>query len=124
MPPLREKLIICATRPRIEDNNNVNKVLNRFFLVLVALVAISTADPALAEEGGDFGDTAFLGYEGDQNWPAGDNAQVLSDFAVPIYIGLPTKRYQVLGRIIDPRGSGIGVMTRAFSEGLFSEKDR
>jgi hypothetical protein len=30
----------------------------------------------------------------------------------------------VLGRVYDDRTSGIGIMTRAFSEGLFSERDR
>ena len=43
---------------------------------------------------------------------------------MPIYLGLPNKRYKVLGRVYDDRTTGIGVMTRAFAEGLFSEKDR
>jgi hypothetical protein len=51
-------------------------------------------------------------------------SQIISDFAVPIYLGLPNKRFKVLGRVYDERTSGIGVMNRAFAEGLFSEKDR
>ena len=43
---------------------------------------------------------------------------------MPIYLGLPNRPYKVLGRVYDDRTSGIGVMGRAFSEGLFSERDR
>jgi hypothetical protein len=95
-------------------------------LVLGLLLSLSATTAVVAEDSteGKFGDTRFVGYEGDQSWPIGDSTQVLSDFSVPIYIGLPTKPYTVLGRIVDPRTSGLGVMTRAFAEGLFSEKDR
>jgi hypothetical protein len=37
---------------------------------------------------------------------------------------LPNKPYKVLGRVYDDRTTGIGVMTRALAEGLFSERDR
>ncbi len=94
------------------------------FIGLLSAMAINSAVIADDDTEGKFGDTRFVGYEGAQSWPTGENTQVLSDFSVPIYIGLPTKSYSVLGRIIDPRTSGIGVMTRAFAEGLFSEKDR
>jgi hypothetical protein len=76
------------------------------------------------EAGKKFGDAKYLTYEGTQSWPTGDRAQIMSDFSVPIYLGLPNKRYKVLGRVYDDRTTGVGVMTRAFAEGLFSEKDR
>jgi hypothetical protein len=70
------------------------------------------------------GDTSFMAYEGEQNWPTSQNAAVINDYAVPIYIGLPTKPYKVLGRIYDPRTEGIEVVGRAFDEGLEPEKRR
>ena len=93
--------------------------------VLLGLVGILTASGVHAQEAGKkFGDAKFLKYEGTQTWPVGERAQIISDFSVPIYLGLPNKPYTVLGRVYDDRTSGIGVMTRAFAEGLFSEKDR
>jgi hypothetical protein len=93
--------------------------------VLVAVLVGVGASAASAQEAGKkFGDAKFLKYEGTQRWPTGDHAQIISDFSVPIYLGLPGKPYKVLGRVYDDRTTGIGVMTRAFAEGLFSEKDR
>lgn len=71
-----------------------------------------------------FGDAKFIAYEGPQKWPTSESAQVIKDHAVPIYIGLPSKKYTILGRIYDERSRGIGIVTRAFAEGLFSEKNR
>jgi hypothetical protein len=71
-----------------------------------------------------FHDAAYLRYEGAQDWPVGSGGQVISEFAVPIYLSLPNRPYKVLGRVYDGRTSGIGVMTRAFAEGLFPERDR
>ena len=96
------------------------------FLVaaLVAVLMYGTGSVAAQEAGKKFGDAKFLKYEGAQAWPTGDRAQVISDFSVPIYLTLPGKPYKVLGRVYDDRTTGIGVMNRAFAEGLFSEKDR
>jgi len=93
-------------------------------LGLVAMLGCGSVDAGAQEAGKKFGDAKYLTYEGTQNWPTGDRAQIISDFSVPIYLGLPNKRYTVLGRVYDDRSTGIGVMTRAFAEGLFSEKDR
>jgi hypothetical protein len=93
-------------------------------LGVVAILACSGLEAGAQEAGKKFGDAKYLTYEGTQRWPTGDRAQIVSDFSVPIYLGLPNKRYKVLGRIYDDRTTGIGVMTRAFAEGLFSEKDR
>ncbi len=84
-------------------------------------VATAVADD---NKNATFGDAKFIAWEGDQSWPTGDGAQVIKDYSVPIYIGLPSKKYTVLGRILDDRRSGIGVVGKAFAEGLFSEKDR
>ena len=93
-------------------------------LGLVAMLGCGSVDAGAQEAGKKIGDAKYLTYEGTQNWPTGDRAQIISDFSVPIYLGLPNKRYTVLGRVYDDRSTGIGVMTRAFAEGLFSEKDR
>jgi hypothetical protein len=93
-------------------------------LGLVAVLACAGIAAHAQDTSKKFGDASFLRYEGSQSWPTGDRSQIISDFAVPIYLGLPNKRYTVLGRVYDERTSGIGVMNRAFAEGLFSEKDR
>ena len=92
-------------------------------LGLVVILACSGVAARAQDSGKKFNDAAFLRYEGTQSWPTGDRAEIIADFAVPIYLGLPGKRYTVLGRVLDDR-TGIGVVGRAFAEGLFSEKDR
>jgi len=91
---------------------------------LVAVLVCGAVSVSAQEAGKKFGDAKFLKYEGTQQWPMGDRAQIISDFSVPIYLTLPGKPYKVLGRVYDDRTTGIGVMNRAFAEGLFSEKDR
>src|SRR5262245_19433408 len=93
-------------------------------LGLLAILACSGAVAYGQDAGKKFGDADFMKYEGTLRWPTGERSQIISDFAVPIYLGLPNKRYKVIGRVCDERTSGIGVMSRAFAEGLFSEKDR
>jgi hypothetical protein len=91
----------------------------------VALVMGLVPSVQAGDTGKAFGDAHFIAYEGSfKNWPTGDKAQVIKDHEVPIYVGLPDKKYRVLGRIYDPRRTGIGVVGRAFAEGLFSENDR
>jgi hypothetical protein len=94
--------------------------------LLLGIAIFLLAAPGLAQNANDptFGDTRFMFYEGDQHWPTADSAEAISGFAVPIYVGLPTRPYKVLGRIYDPRATGIGVVGRVFAEGLFSESDR
>ena len=91
---------------------------------LVAVLVCGAVSVSAQEAGKKFGDAKFLTFEGTQKWPTGDRAQIISDFSVPIYLGLPNKPYTVLGRVYDDRTTGMGVVGRAFSEGLFSEKDR
>jgi hypothetical protein len=95
-----------------------------FAVALVAVLVCGIAAVSAQEAGKKFGDAKFLKYEGSQRWPTADRAQIISDFSVPIYLGLPNKPYKVLGRVYDDRTTGMGVVGRAFSEGLFSEKDR
>ncbi len=70
------------------------------------------------------GDTAFIAYEGSQDWPDGKSAMVIKDYAVPIYLGLPGTGYQVLGRIYDKRTSGFDAVGRGFDEAFGKEKYR
>jgi hypothetical protein len=94
-----------------------------WILGLVTILACSGGPAQAQDSGKKFNDAAFMGYEGTQKWPTGDGAEIVSDFAVPIYFGLPNKPYKVLGRVYDDR-TGFGVVGRAFAEGLFSERDR
>lgn len=94
-------------------------------LVLGLCVAGVTVVSAKDKDSDDkVGDTAFSAYEGSQSWPTGKGGEVNKDYAVPIYIGLPDKRFKVIGRIYDKRQEGFDVMSRAFDEGLGSEKHR
>lgn len=97
-------------------------------LLVAMLFALCTMLPKVApaadRSDASFGDAHFISYEGEQKWPTASSAEALESYAVPIYIGLPTKRYKVLGRIYDPRTTGIDVVGRAFAEGLFPEKNR
>jgi hypothetical protein len=94
-----------------------------WMLGLVTIVACGAGPAAAQDTSKKFNDAAFMGYEGPQTWPTGEGAQIVSDFAVPIYFGLPNRPYRVLGRVYDDRTAGVGVMTRAFAH-LFSERDR
>lgn len=98
--------------------------MKAFALALAAVLVCGVVSASAQEAGKKFGDAKFLKYEGTQKWPTGDRTQIISDFSVPIYLSLPGKSYKVLGRVYDDRTTGIGVMNRAFAEGLFSEKDR
>ena len=53
------------------------------------------------------GDTAFSVYDGSQRWPTGKGGEVNKDYSVPIYIGLPERRFKVIGRIYDKREIGL-----------------
>jgi hypothetical protein len=92
------------------------------WIVGLVMIVAGGAPSSEAQDVKKFGDAAFIGYEGAQTWPTAGGAQIVSDFAVPIYYGLPNRPYKVLGRVYDDR-TGVGVMGRAFSE-LFSERDR
>ena len=81
--------------------------------------------PQAAQADDKFGDLRFLPYEGLQlNWPMTESAQVNQDHAVPIYVGLPNKKYHILGRIHVPRPDGVTIVKRGPSDDLFPEKSR
>src|SRR5262245_712215 len=93
-----------------------------WMLGLVTILVCGAGPIAAQDSAGRFNDAAFIGYEGPQTWPTGAGAQVVSDFAVPIFFGLPDRPYRVLGRVLDDR-TGVGMVGRALSR-LFSERDR
>lgn len=90
--------------------------------ILLGIVgtAVFAAEPAV----GSTGDTKFIAYDGKQDWPVANDATVLKDFAVPIFVGLPPKRYIVLGRIEDSRRTGLGAIDKVFSDGFDDESTR
>ncbi|CAG0968481.1 hypothetical protein MYXO_01161 [Myxococcaceae bacterium] len=104
----------------------MSAIARRLLLVLLLAGSAACVDAASAVDRSDaaFGDAHFISYEGDQKWPTAPGTETIGSFAVPIYIGLPTRPYRVIGRIYDPRTTGIGVVGRVFAEGLFSEKNR
>lgn len=78
-----------------------------------------------ADKKGDFGDARFQALVGKQSaWPKAKNARMITDRAVPIYLGLPATAYTVLGRVHDPRTRGIGVVGKVIAEGIFAETER
>jgi hypothetical protein len=99
------------------------RVALAFFLGL-CVVGVMAASAKDKDSDDKVGDTAFAAYDGSQSGPAGKGGEVNKDYSVPIYIGLPDKRFTVIGRIYDKRQSGFDVMSRAFDEGLGSEKHR
>lgn len=49
--------------------------------------------------------TEFLAYSGaQQNWPTAPGAMVAANLAVPVYYGLPSRPYRVLGEIATSKG--------------------
>lgn len=91
-------------------------------VLVAASVLISPSARAKDEPGRDVTHTKFVAYEGTQNWPTGQAVQVIKSHSVPIYLGLPERPYQILGRIIDDR-HGFDEISRGFSE-AFSSEDR
>jgi len=77
-------------------------------MALGLCVAGVVSAPAKDKDSDDkVGDTAFSAYDGSQRWPTGKGAEVNKDYAVPIYIGLPDRRFKVIGRIYDTRESAL-----------------
>lgn len=70
------------------------------------------------------GGTAFRGYDGEQGWPTGKGAQILTEYSVPIYLGLPNKSYRVLGRIVDDRNDGVEVIGKELGGFFTGEKKK
>ena len=79
----------------------------------VAWTLAASAKDKHKETDDKVGDTAFSAYDGSQSWPTGKGGEVSKDYSVPIYIGLPDRRFKVIGRIYDKRESGFGVVSCA-----------
>ena len=86
--------------------------------------ALSAAAKSEEDKETKTGDTTVIAYEGSQRWPTGDSGDVLKNYAVPIYKGLPNKRYKVLGRIEDERQDGVDEVGKAFDDTFGSQKHR
>ena len=91
-------------------------------VVALALPAVASAEKQKEET--KTGDTAVIAYEGKQSWPTSDSAEVIKDYAVPIYKGLPNKPYTVVGRIVDERQEGVEQVGKAFDDVFGSQKHR
>jgi hypothetical protein len=53
------------------------------------------------------GFTGFLAYEGPQSrWPTSASALTQTDFALPVYLGLPAKAYRVVGFVVSAEPLG------------------
>src|SRR5574341_2503549 len=89
--------------------------MKRLCVLWFALAVALTASPSFmcAADSDKVGSTRFIAYEGKQDWPTGEGASVIKDYAVPIYLGLPPKGYKVLGRIEDKRTEGVDVVGKA-----------
>ena len=99
------------------------KILILSLALLLGVGIASLPQPAQADD--KFGDLRFVPYEGLQlSWPMPDSVQVTQDHAVPIYVGLPNKKYYILGRIHVPRADGVTIVKRGPSDDLFPEKSR
>lgn len=93
-------------------------------VVLLGMSIFPVPQAIPAEE--KFGDTRFTPFEGLQvNWPLSESAQIIQGHAVPIYVGLPRKKYYILGRIDVPQSGGVQIVKRGPSDDLlFTEWSR
>jgi hypothetical protein len=104
--------------------------MKRLQIVLVLALGLCVAGGMAAsakdkDSDDKVGDTAFSAYDGAQSWPKGSGGEVNKDYSVPIYVGLPDRRFKVIGRVYDKRDdSGFDAVGRAFDEGLGSERHR
>jgi hypothetical protein len=63
--------------------------------------------------------TGFLAFEGNQSsWPQAPSALTKVDFAVPAYLGLPSKSYRIIGLIVneEPEIGGKGLPSWLWSD--------
>ncbi len=102
--------------------------MKRQFFVCAAVLGcwLPWVMPATAKDAEEtkVGDTGFIAYEGAQDWPTAKTAQIIKDYSIPIYMGLPDKSYKVLGRIYDKRTSGFDEVGHGFDEAFGKEKYR
>ena len=88
------------------------KIMDRKHICLFVLLAMGVMGCATTYTTSSTGYTAFLAYEGKQsNWPQAPSVLTKVDFAVPAYLGLPSKPYRVIGLIVndEPEISGKGL---------------
>jgi len=100
--------------------------MKRISLIMLGVIwgLSATAGADVKKDEVKTGDTMVIAYEGKQDWPTSPTAQIIQDYAVPIYKGLPNKAYVVIGRIVDERQDGIEQVGRAFDDAFGSHKQR
>ena len=100
--------------------------MKTLMLSLVLLLGTSVFPlPQAGQTDDRFGDTRFAPYVGLQvNWPLAESAQVIPEHAVPIYVGLPQKKYHILGRLHVPPTGGVRGVKNGPSDDLFPERGR
>ena len=71
-------------------------------LLLTGLLACSVFGCATPHTTRSTGFTGFLAFEGTQlNWPRASSSLIKADFAVPAYLGLPSRSYRVIGFVVN-----------------------
>jgi len=93
------------------------------FVVAGLIIVVSAYAKSSDDKSAKTGDTTVVAYSGAQSWPTGTSAEILKDYAVPVYKGLPDKQYKVVGRIIDSR-SGVEEVGKAFEDTFGGQKHR
>ena len=72
--------------------------ISRFVSLLAILSLTGCATPHTTASRGF---TGFIAYEGRQStWPTSSAALTEVDFAIPAYLGLPSKSYHVIGFVV------------------------
>jgi hypothetical protein len=107
---------------REEEDSKMKRICLLGVTLMWALSATAKTDEKKDEP--KTGDTTVIVYQGPQSWPTSTAAEIIKDYAVPIYKGLPNKSYTVIGRIVDERQEGIEQVGKAFDDVFGSQKHR
>lgn len=81
--------------------------------------------PQAGQRDDRFSEFSFAPYGGVQiTWPVAENARVIQDHAVPIYLGLPQRRYIIMGRILASPSPGLITVKHVPPGEIFNEMGR
>src|SRR6185295_8601648 len=82
------------------------------FVLLSVVLAAGVCGCATPHSTTSTGMTSYLAYDGkQQSWPRGSSSLIKTDFAVPAYLGLPSKAYNIVGFVVntEPTVGGKGL---------------